>query len=723
MFTCIYITYRITSRLMTSPDKNVHQGKTRREKLILDVADIMHKGLCEATEPSSITQHRATRSELLNFVSAEGFTPIHYVCDGRIAGRHAAAAFLALWEERAPPAAAVHGTTLLHGGGHDSGSGEGRATVEDGSIDRVKTLRWLLSEPEVDPTVRLPRGATTLHLASRTPGSQGADLVRLLTHAGGVSLDTLDSPAGNMVGMAETVASANDPGNADDGGPPLRFSALHYALQAGAWESARLLLSAGSCVRPEGSFPPCLHVACLAGAPASLVEALLDGDSQASNNTVLPAGAGPYAASPLLLAAASGNADLVEMLLSAAGRIVSIAEDQAATSIVTGGDDGAFRTASAEGSASIWTMEHSPSDGRNPIHAAAAEGHTLAALALVDADADATRDGSASCSWLNTTDIEGNTPLDVAVYGGHWECAERLAVAERFDIRRAVERGPSSSLIVVERANMAIVDEGSGDPQTLRALRESNKLVMALLKRLHDTAAETAAAEAATTMATAAPTCEKTDGEAAVTGETIDDAAAGAWPPSVASDREQPQDEAQTSAAGSAGAATPTLPSPSPTSFPVVHHLHPCFGEGVLYSNAKGIFVPETPERTRRRRSSRQQEGDAQDRAAVVIQSRARQAGAKRAVAEKRADIMAVDNGRRASASSVGRRRSWSEATDQEKAAVIIQAQARQARARSEAAVRRAHQQQQRRSSMRGGEVGAVVVTRIQPQQQQVLAG
>lgn len=705
----------------------MYQGKTRREKLILDVADIMHKGLCEATKPSSITQHRATRSELLNFVSAEGFTPIHYVCDGRIAGRHAAAAFLALWEERAPPAAAAPGTTILNGGGPDSGGGEGRATIEDGSIDRVKTLKWLLSESEVDPTVRLPHGATTLHLASRTPGSKGADLVRLLTHAGGVSLDTLDSPAGAMVGLTGRTASANGPSDADGGSPPLRFSALHYALQAGAWGSARLLLSAGACVRPEGSFPPCLHVACLAGAPASLVKALLDGDSQASSTTILPAGAGPYAASPLLLAAASGNADLVEMLLSTAGGIGSIVEDQTATSVGTGGDDGVSRMASAEGSESIWTMEHSPSDGRNPLHAAAAEGHTLAALVLVDADADATRDGSAPRSWLNTPDIEGDTPLDVAVYGGHWECAERLAVAERFDIRLVVERGPSSSLIVVERANMAIVDEGSGDPQTLRALRESNKLVMALLKRLHDTAVQTAAAAAATTTTATAPTCEQTDGEAAVTDDATDDTASGASPPS--SDPAQPEDEAQTPAIPAddgAGAAAPPLPSSRPTSFPVVHHLHPCFAEGVLYSNAKGIFVPETPERTRRRRSSRQQqeEGDAQDRAAVVIQSRARQAGAKRAVAEKRANIMAVDNRRRASSSSggVGRRRSWSEATDQEKAAVIIQAQARQARARSEAALRREHQQR-RRSSKRGGEVGAVVVTRVQPQQQQLVAG
>ncbi|CAM9570405.1 unnamed protein product [Ectocarpus sp. 4 AP-2014] len=708
-------------------DKGVHRdmrkGKTRREKLILDVADIMHKGLREATEPSSITQHRATRSELLNFVSAEGFTPIHYVCDGSIAGRHAAAAFLALWEERAPLAAASPGTTIFNGGGPDSGGGEGRATVEDGSIDRVKTLRWLLSESEVDPTVRLPRGATTLHLASRTPGSQGADLVCLLTHAGGVSLDTLDSPAGAMVGLMGQTANANGPSDADGGSPPLRFSALHYALQAGAWESARLLLSAGARVRPEGSFPPCLHVACLAGAPASLVKALLAGDSEASSTTILPAGAGPYAASPLLLAAASGNAGLVEMLLSIAGRIGSTVKDQTATLIGTGGDDRVPRMASAEGSDNIWTMEHSPSDGRNPLHAAAAEGHTLAALALVDADADATRDGSAPCSWLNTPDIEGNTPLDVAVYGGHWECAERLAVAERFDIRLAVERGPSSSMIVVERANMAIVDEGSGDPQTLRALRESNKLVMALLKRLHDTAAETAAA---TTTTATAPTCEQTDGEAAVTDDTIDDTASGASPPS--SEPAQAEDEAQTPAipaVDGAGAAAPPLPSPRPTSFPVVHHLHPCFAEGVLYSNAKGIFVPETPERTRRRRSSRQQqeEGDAQDRAAVVIQSRARQAGAKRAVAEKRANTMGVENLRHASSSSgVGRRRSWSEATDQEKAAVIIQAQARQARARSEAALRRENQQR-RRSSKRGGEVGAVVVTRVKPQQQQIVAG
>ncbi|CAN0527174.1 unnamed protein product, partial [Scytosiphon promiscuus] len=62
---------------------SLRQGKTRREKLLLDAANIMNSGLREATAPSSITHHRATYPELLNFVSVEGYTPLHYVCDGR----------------------------------------------------------------------------------------------------------------------------------------------------------------------------------------------------------------------------------------------------------------------------------------------------------------------------------------------------------------------------------------------------------------------------------------------------------------------------------------------------------------------------------------------------------------------------------------------------------------------------------------------------------------
>lgn len=704
----------------------------------------MHKGLREATEPSSITQHRATRSELLNFVSAEGFTPLHYVCDGQVSGRHAAAAVLARWQERAPVAAAP-GLPSTNGSGcsADVSTDEGLLLPNDNSVDRVNILRWLLSEPTLDPKVRVPRGATTLHMAAALPGSQGADLVRSLLQTGGVNLDALDSPAaatcsgrsGNGYGFGQVTATSTE-GEAERGGqeeviPQLRFSALHYALQAGSWESANLLLSAGASIGPEGAFPPCLHVACFASAPPSLVEMLLERDQGLSCTTFSGAEAGPYGATPLFLAAAVGSADLVDLLLPARGKLSGtpqtldgIAEDETATLISAGGDNGGPSAGGvgADGVGNVWTMTHSPSDGRSPLHAAAAGGHTAAARAILNAEPElavtitAASGGSSSRSWLNTPDKAGNTPLDVAVSKGHWECAERLAAAAPYDVKLAAERGPSSTLIIVERANMAIVDEGLGDKSSLYALRESNALVMTLLKRLHDEAAaenSVAAATAAAERMAAAPMKEEatadasSESQAAENHGSVQDPA----PPSSTSDvaPPPPEDEEEkeigTEPQDVASAAA-TMPWSPP--FPVVHHLHPCFAEGVLYSNAKGVFVPDTPERRRSRRSSRQQQQQQHERdsaakydqnqAAVIIQSQARQASAKRAVAKKKLGNTSQS--------------SWSDQED--KAAIVIQAQARQAWAKAETARRRERKQQQqqqkRRTSQPSGEVGVVVV-------------
>lgn len=702
----------------------------------------MHSGLREATQPSCITQHRATRSELLNFISAEGFTPLHYVCDGRVAGRHAASAVLALWQERTSAAGApgrrssgvggVGGAgssgdrkALVGdpagggggGGGIDSKTDESLLVPVDGSTDRVKILTWLLSEPEVDPKVRVPHGATTLHMAAALPESEaGADLVRSLIHNGGVNLDALDSPSSSGRGNRfwNTCSTKNSPHQAGGGGgemPPLQFSALHYALQAGSWGSANLLLAAGASVAPEGAFPPCLHVACLAAAPASMVERLLEGDGRLSGTAALGDLAGSLGVTPLFLAAAAGSADIIDLLLSTrklnAPTLGNIAENEAATMVGVGGDCGGPSASArgADGLKNIWTMEHSPSDGRSPLHAAAAAGHANVARILLNAEvatANAASRESSSCSWLNTPDKWGNTPLDVAVSERHWECAERLAAAAQFDAMVVVERGPSSALIAAERANMAIVDEGLGDASTLCALRESNRLIMTLLRRLHD-----AAAEAATPTAAAPMEGEEAIGFSApnqddLACQTAVDQAIQGSAHAVASEGEQLENEA---------------PPPRSMPVPVVHHLHPCFAEGVLYSNAKGIFVPDTPERRRQRRESRQQGGgfsmkdDDQNRAAVIIQSRARQAGARRAVAARRSGRGGSKQRRR---SSVGMRRrsSWSDATDREKAAVMIQSQARQVRARAETARMRDQrkQQQLRRSSRQIGEVGVVVV-------------
>lgn len=723
----------------------------------------MRSGLREATAPSSITQHRATRSELLNFVSAEGFTPLHYVCDGRVGSRQAAAAIVSQVQERELATASVNAggvgldasANCAAGGGGDTGDSEGSP---DDSNDRVEILRWLLLEPEMDQKMRVPRGATTLHLAAHTSGSQGANLVRLLIETGGVNLDVLDAPVTvnkvvcnqkqiNMTCPRPAPGSLLLPGElneAGDGGDtPLRFSALHYALQAASWEAANLLLSAGARVRVEGAFPPCLHVACLAGAPASLVSRLTEEGGELATtladnpvsavavqkggallNTSGHADAKLYAATPLFLAAVAGSAELIAMLLSTCGidtpQILGTTDEE--TKQLEKEDDG---DPGVRGLQRVWLKKHSPSDNRSPLHAAAVEGHTAAARALLDAERNNAGNGPPS-SWVNTADTTGFTPLDLAVSRGKWECANLLASDDRFDVRLAVEGGPSSALLTAERTNMAIVDEGRGDAQALSALRESNTLIMTLLKRLSAVATEEsimAAAAAAVTTTTASCEEESTVGAADTEHTSLGDVGEDTMVEVAITGKEKLSTVKHFNGSKHDDAAEDTPLAPAATRLlPAIHHLHPCFAEGVLYSNAKGIFIPDSPERRKRRASTsllNERTGVADElaaavnadrhRAAVIIQSRARQAGAKRFVAAKKGQRQI----HKRPSSAPGARRAIA---DQERAAIVIQAQARQASARAETARRR----EQKWNDKQQGEVGAAVVTKVPTKYQSV---
>lgn len=672
----------------------------------------MRKGLREATAPPSITQHRATRSELLNFVSAEGFTPLHYVCDGRVVGRHAAATILTSQRRHTTTAsssapvfsqipAADRETTISDNSKGTGGSGGG-GIVNHPIDDRVRILRWLLREPELDPKVRVPRGATTLHLAAQQEPSAGcssrkgaaetaAELVRSLIQNGGVNLDALDAPAAaNTANSGNSIAINHEEGvddkecflggsaidertllpdrtSEEDSGSHhgglghalLRFSALHYALQTGCWEAADLLLTAGASVRPEGAFPPCLHVACLASAPASLVKRLLDGGggsatvlpfaSRDKENTPVATGGGAAGsvhieeghlfctttggqnvqrgsvespvgfagcATPLFLAAVAGSAELIDLLLASSTRdeVTILQMDGGGTDSVgdnamaSGGEERRRAPIEVTGDvaeeSSVWSTEHSPSDGRSPLHGAAAGGYTAAARALLDAEA---RSGCRS-SWVNAMDLTGLTPLDLAVSHGNWECAEFLASAEAFDMGLVVARGASSALIGAERTNMAIVDEGSGEASALSALRDSNKLIMTLLKRLAAVTVEDSSTAVA--MAVAAAGGEGETGSSPFDGlESAEEAVSVQQ--AVADESSSPFNSPLTELDGTekddgkdnglvGETATANLPKRSSPAPVVVHHLHPCFAEGVLYSNAKGIFVPDTPDRRRR---------------------------------------------------------------------------------------------------------------------------
>lgn len=437
----------------------LRQGRTRRERLLLDVGDIMRDGLREATEPSSITQHRATFPELLNHVSAEGFAPLHYVCDGRIGpGREAVAAVLTRSQKGVPISSHISSKAHLR----PSSSGAEDADSSS-SPERPKLLQRLLSEPELDPRVRVPHGATTLHLAAQSDqGSQGAELTRMLLHTG-VNIDALDTPPACAAALFSGVSGSPHgaphccafpaPGeqgcgastacgthlewagksrdfSEDDSSTaemPLNLSALHYALRKGSWETAGVLLSSGANVRPEGAFPPCLHVACQAGAPASLVLRLLEpGEVETESTTVKQSWAElgaasyaktcPYATTPLFLATACGSAELVALLLPKYNDAVKQIIQHNNRDVR---DD--------DSSQDVWSIKHSPADERNPLHAAAVGGHKEVMRTLLDA--------GAGKAWLNAKDVTGRTPLDLAVDWGKWEIAAFTASVNEFDVR------------------------------------------------------------------------------------------------------------------------------------------------------------------------------------------------------------------------------------------------------------------------------------------------
>lgn len=535
----------------------------------------MRKGLMEATAPSSITHHRATRSELLNFVSAEGFTPFHFICGGLVAGQRAATALISL-------------TNAVDRRAVESSDGDVRPV--DSSTDRIEMLHWLLSEPELDTKVRLPRGGTALHLAAQAPGALSVELVRTLIETEGVNIDALDVPVSidrrlaihiflndssplhhhglSLVNTSDTKVHCRD--------TPLRFSALHYSLQAGSWEAAALLVSAGASSQPDGAFPSCLHIACLEGAPSSLVKRLLNvGEEvrkplkeiaqnlgESSENSTAAVCGEHGMATPLFLAATVGSTEIIDLL----------------TSKYEATDLGAYCPSR------FWFTKHSPTDGRCPLHAAAKGGHTEAVRALLDAEA---RSGiEMPSSWLNTLDATGQTPLDLAVNAGQWGCAEVLAAADAFDAALAIRGGTSSTLVTAERANMAIVDKVLAKVSANTTLRESNAVITALLRRLpaakaHEGSIEMGAAvvpfsgDHADDRAIRATDINATEGRDNLVEESIDVVL-------------QPQFMEEKNG------DEPTNKRPRsrrPSAF--IYHVHSCFAEGILYSTTKGIIMGE----------------------------------------------------------------------------------------------------------------------------------
>lgn len=108
---------------------------------------------------------------------------------------------------------------------------------------------------------------------------------------------------------------------------------------------------------------------------------------------------------------------------------------------------------------------------------------------------------------------------------------------------------------------MAIVDAGSGEMSALSALHESNNLIMTLLQRLRKVEREAAAV----TMSDEQRLKDYGERPAVLYNALEDDGI-----------------ERQADGGG----------------LGVVEHVHPCFAEGVLYSNAKGVYIPDTNEKS-----------------------------------------------------------------------------------------------------------------------------
>lgn len=204
--------------------------------------------------------------------------------------------------------------------------------------------------------------------------------------------------------------------------------------------------------------------------------------------------------------------------------------------------------------------------------------------------------------------------------------------------RLAIGDGKASALLCAERANMAIVDEGSGEATALSALRDSNTLLMTLLQKLRKAAAREAAAAALHQAGEAAlaragthteESRECSSGTVASEGvETQQGGEAGSGR-AIAGGTMSGYDEQQGGSEGGAertpgGAGAPGLMrSKVVERLEAVEHLHPCFANGVLYSNAKGVIFPSS------RLSS--DEG----RAVLIIEKSARDARARRESAER----------------------------------------------------------------------------------------
>ena len=200
--------------IMVATHKDPRKGKSGKEKLLLTLEGIIDNCQAEAMCPASITQRLVDKKEILQLVTNDGFTALHYAA--------------------------------------------GAAGDSDGDLDipsRVSLLKRLLADDAVDINVAdinpPGAGATALHCTINMLGE--LDIVKVLV-ANGIDLNALEDVGDNS---------------------GFFFSALHYALKRKKNDICEYLLEEGAAPILSGCNPPILNWAVECGVGEELIGLLM----------------------------------------------------------------------------------------------------------------------------------------------------------------------------------------------------------------------------------------------------------------------------------------------------------------------------------------------------------------------------------------------------------------------------------------------------------------
>jgi len=456
------------------------KGKSRTQKLLLQLEDILDDGLKDVLCPQAIRDKQCSGSDIVNYRTDAGLSALHYACGATDTFEF--------------PLHAVNDDDEQPGHGVGNGPHDERqATDAPQQHEAPEMVRFLVAQPGADVNaLAVTGGVNALHFACATPiqhwAGGEADAVGVVTAllSAGVGLNDVEMPGGVPVGSGGAFAAAAGSGQ-------MRFSPLHYAVSGNRKSMlAELLLNEPDCLTdPPGANPPALLVACQAGMPVNVVKAMLaraaeqrqgngakgsELDLGVTLNTttgVVGAMQGAsqrmWSGSALHLAAEFGHVELVSFLVGVNGIDLNLPRAV---------------------------------DTRTALHLACFHGHAACAKVLVE-------QGHAD---ITAMDEQGEVPLLSAVRANQAKVV-RYLLSPKFteeerndpslgvDVTSSIQQhlhtdwggiDPSSVMEVAEQRNMAIVDgedelltsSGGQDEARLRNIAHSNTIVQILLDKV-----------------------------------------------------------------------------------------------------------------------------------------------------------------------------------------------------------------------------------------------